>query len=110
MASDDGNNIWITVGCSVAVLLAVSLAYRCIEPNRGVDLRIHLAYIIIAVCSVVFIPGDYSGYVFTELTVTLVGCVYPVYRATKVSGKECSSATITDTSIDILTQLLWFQP
>lgn len=79
----DDNNLWVTVGCSFAVLAAASLSYTYIEPNRGIDWKIHAAYLAVAICSVVFIPEDYSSYVFTELTVTLVGCVYPIYRATK---------------------------
>jgi len=85
VAVDDGadENIWAVVACSVAVLAAVSLSYSCITPNRGTDLRIHAAYLVVAACSVVFVPESIAGYVFTELTATLVGCVYPIYRATK---------------------------
>ena len=36
-----------------------------------------------SICSVAFIPTSIASYIFTELSVTLVGCVYPVYRATK---------------------------
>lgn len=75
VAVDDGadENIWAVVACSVAVLAAVSLSYSCITPNRGTDLRIHAAYLVVAACSVVFVPESIAGYVFTELTATLVG-------------------------------------
>mmetsp|Transcript_1989 Transcript_1989/g.4297 ORF Transcript_1989/g.4297 Transcript_1989/m.4297 type:complete len:376 (+) Transcript_1989:37-1164(+) len=79
----DENNIWITVSCSAAVLAVASLSYTRLEPNRGTDWKIHAAYLAIAICSVVFIPESIASYIFTELTVTLVGCVYPIYRATK---------------------------
>ena len=79
----EDNSIWLTVGCSAVVLAAVSLSYSFIEPNRGVDLKAHAIYAAASICSVAFIPTNISSYVFTELSVTLVGCVYPVYRATK---------------------------
>ncbi|KAL9190202.1 hypothetical protein ACHAXT_007413 [Thalassiosira profunda] len=84
MSDDDAeNSLWATVGCSLAVLAAASLSYTFITPNRGVDLKIHAAYVIAAICAVAFTPASIGSYVFTELTVTLVGAVYPIYRATK---------------------------
>ena len=82
MMSGD-NSIWLTVGCSAVVLAAVSLSYSFIEPNRGVDIKAHAIYAAASICSVAFIPTNIASYIFTELSVTLVGCVYPVYRATK---------------------------
>lgn len=70
------NSIWLTAGCSAAVLAAVSLSYKFIEPNRGHSVKIHLIYFAIAVCSIVFIPVDIASYIFTELTVTLGKCMY----------------------------------
>ena len=78
----DDNNFWISVSCSIAVLAAASLCER-IEPNKGVDWRIHAAYWAVAICSVAFLPLGIASYIFTSLTVTLVGAVYPIYRATK---------------------------
>jgi len=77
------NSLWISVACSFAVLAAVSLSYTVLEPNGGVDWKIHAVYWAAAVCSISFIPHEITSYIFTELTVTLVGAVYPVYRATK---------------------------
>ena len=77
------NSLWVTVGCSLAVLAAATLADTLITPNRGVDIKIQAVYVIAAVCAVVFTPASIGSYVFTELTVTLVGAVYPIYRATK---------------------------
>ena len=77
------NSLWISVACSFAVLAAVSLSYKVLEPNGGVDWKIHAVYWAAAVCSISFIPHEITSYIFTELTVTLVGAVYPVYRATK---------------------------
>lgn len=79
----DDNSLWITVSCSFAVLAAASLSYTYIEPNRGVCWKIHAVYLAVAICSVIFIPEDIASYIFTELTVTLVGAVYPIYMATK---------------------------
>lgn len=77
------NNLWISICCSLAILAAASLSYKYIEPNGGADLKIHAAYLAVAFCSIAFLPVGVSSYVFTELTVTLVGAVYPIYRATK---------------------------
>ena len=79
----DENNIWIIVGCSLAVLAATSLSYEFIEPNRGEDWKCHAVYTAVAVVLVILLPAGIESYVFTELSVTLVGCVYPIYRATK---------------------------
>jgi len=80
---NDDYNIWISVGASLAILAGVSLSYTYLEPNQGVDWKIHAIYFAVAICSVIFIPEGIASYVFTELTVSLVGCVYPIYRATK---------------------------
>lgn len=79
----DENSIWITVSCSAAILAVTSLSYAHIESNRGTDWKIHAVYLAIAICSVIFIPEGVASYIFTELTVSLVGCVYPIYRSTK---------------------------
>ena len=70
------NSLWISVACSFAVLAAVSLSYTVLEPNGGVDWKIHAVYWAAAVCSISFIPHEITSYIFTELTVTLVGAVY----------------------------------
>eukprot|EP00956_Cyclotella_meneghiniana_P023645 scaffold46469_cov60-Cyclotella_meneghiniana.AAC.1 len=73
--TDQSNDpaLWICTICSFAIVAGVSLSYKFIEPsNFGV-----------AFISVVFLPTSVASYIFTELSVSLVGCVYPIYRATK---------------------------
>jgi len=81
--TSDGHGLWLSTGCSAAVLLAVALSYKHLDSNRGADWRVHAAYWAAALCSVAVVPEEFSSYVFTELTVTLVGAVYPIYRSTK---------------------------
>ena len=83
MSNEGENSIWISIGCSIAVFAAVSASYKFIEPNRGKDLKIHAFYLGASICCVVLLPADIASYIFTDLTVTLVASVYPVYRATK---------------------------
>ena len=73
----------ISLGCSLGVLLAASLGYSLIQPNGGQCIKIHLVYFAYAICLVAFLPTSIANHVFTELTVSLVGAMYPVYRATK---------------------------
>ena len=81
--SSDGSNVWISICCSIAVLVSVAASYKFIEPNRGKDLKIHAFYLGASICCVVLLPADIASYIFTDLTVALVASVYPVYRATK---------------------------
>mmetsp|Transcript_35375 Transcript_35375/g.74691 ORF Transcript_35375/g.74691 Transcript_35375/m.74691 type:complete len:394 (-) Transcript_35375:799-1980(-) len=83
LPADTGYSLWLMVGCSCAVLAAVSLSYKYTEPNRGEDWKIHAIYWVAAVCSIEFIPESITSYIFTQLTVSLVGAVYPIYRSTK---------------------------
>lgn len=82
--NDDGSpNLWIQLTCSLAILAGASLSYKFIEPNNGNDIKCHIIYAAVAFTSVLFLPASIGSYIFTELSVTLVGCVYPIYRATK---------------------------
>mmetsp|Transcript_15140 Transcript_15140/g.27037 ORF Transcript_15140/g.27037 Transcript_15140/m.27037 type:complete len:382 (-) Transcript_15140:87-1232(-) len=82
-ADDNGNSILITISCSLAVLAAVALSYKYIEPNQGVDWKIHAIYWAAAICSTTFLPDGVASCFFNQLTVTLVGALYPIYRSTK---------------------------
>ena len=100
--------LWICFICSFAIVAGVSLSYKFIEPSSHyIDIKNHaickfyLQHICflsnqqlkkiyrisedfgVAFVSVVFIPTSIASYIFTELSVSLVGCVYPIYRATK---------------------------
>ena len=86
MSSDSSSNVidlWISVPCSFAILLVVSLAYKLIKSNNGRNAKIHALYWAIAVPTILLLPEDVATYMFTELTITLVGAVYPIYRAGK---------------------------
>jgi len=63
--------------------LVVSLAYKLIKSNNGRNAKIHALYWAIAVPTILLLPEDVATYMFTELTITLVGAVYPIYRAGK---------------------------
>jgi FtsH-binding integral membrane protein len=82
-AATGSRNLYLSIACSLAILAATSISYKFIESNRGTELKYHIVYVVIALALVVFLPVDIGEYVFTELTVTFVGCVYPIYRATK---------------------------
>ena len=73
---------WITLACSIGILAAVAVSYKYLEPNPY-DWKHHVIYWIIAILIIVLLPSSVSSYIFSSLTVTLVGAVYPVYRATK---------------------------
>ena len=77
------NDAVISLCYSLGVLILVALGYSCIKPNGGANVKIHIIYFASAICLVAFLPAGISQYVFTELTVSLVGAMYPVYRATK---------------------------
>ena len=79
----DVSDIWISLSCSIAVLAVVSLSYKFLQLNRGWNFKIHALYWTIAIITVVLLPSDVSSYVFTGLTITLVGAIYPIYRAVK---------------------------
>lgn len=74
-------SLWVSLVCSFAVFAAVASSYKYIEPKQGACWKIHAIYWAVSICSVAFLPG--GSYVFSELTVTLVGAVYPIYRSTK---------------------------
>jgi len=80
---NDDPSRWIATACSCALLLGVAASYKYLDANRGADWRIHAAYGVAALCAVVVVPEGVSSYLFTELTVTLVGAAYPIYRSTK---------------------------
>jgi len=77
------NNLWIEVPCSFAVLAVVAISYKFLHPNGGRVWKIHAIYFASAICTIVFLPHNIATHIFTDLTVTLVGAVYPIYRATK---------------------------
>jgi hypothetical protein len=82
--TDDANpNIYLQIFCSLTILAAASLSYKFLQPNGGTDLKSHVIYAVVSLTLVLFLPSSVASYLFTELSVTFVGCVYPIYRATK---------------------------
>lgn len=81
---DDGSpNIYLQIVCSLSMLSVTSLSYKFIEPNSGTDIRSHAIYAAVSFALIAFMPTSIASYIFTELTVTFIGCVYPIYRAIK---------------------------
>ena len=76
----EGPSGWAAVSCSFAVLLAVALSYKRLDANGGKNWKIHAAFGVATLLAVGVVPESLSSYVFTQLTVTLVGAVYPIYR------------------------------
>ena len=83
MSDDDVSNIWSSLSCSFAVLALVSLSYKFLPSNGGRNFKIHALYWVVAIVTVIVLPSEVSSHVFTGLTITLVGAIYPVYRAVK---------------------------
>jgi hypothetical protein len=80
----DMSDTLISLCCSLGVLLVTSLGYKYIDPNGGKDVKLHVLYIATAIVLVALLPLTNIGkYVYTELTVALVGAMYPVYRSTR---------------------------
>lgn len=73
----------IKFACAIGMLAAVILSWKFLESNCGRDWRIHAIYWAIAIAVIILLPTSISLYIFSDLTVALVGAVYPIYRATK---------------------------
>ncbi|EJK68541.1 hypothetical protein THAOC_10268 [Thalassiosira oceanica] len=96
-AAADVNLVGV-LGSSVAILVFVALIGRK-EPNQGLDTKLHFLYFGVAACAVILLPSSIAQYVFTELSVTLVGALYPIFRATK--------AVCTPEEDDDKSHILW---
>ncbi len=74
-------DFFISVGCSLAVLVVVAVLTRKLKQKREFVLRIHLTYWLGAIVVTAALPYSISKYVFSELTVAIVGCLLPVYES-----------------------------
>jgi len=74
-------NIWISIASSLAVLAVVALLTKKLPQERDFRWGIHLRYWIVAILTIVFLPFEISKYVFSELTVSLIGFVFPIYES-----------------------------
>ena len=83
----------ISICSSLGVLTAASLGYKYSTPtNQGGDsngsgstnnLKAHVIYALSAIFTIFCLPTHIAQYIFTELTVSFIGALYPVYRATR---------------------------
>lgn len=76
----DGN-IWISLACSLAVLGLVAFLTKKLAQERDFRWAIHLRYWAVAIVTIVLLPLGISKYVFSELTVSLIGFVFPIYES-----------------------------
>lgn len=72
---------WIVLASSVAVISFAALSYRFVESNEGKDWKAHLIYWGVAAAVMALLPFSISKYVFSGLTLTFVGTVFPIYEA-----------------------------
>lgn len=83
----------ISIGCSLGVLTAASLGYKYSQPTNqdsssssttnNHNLQAHVIYALCAIFTIFCLPTHIAQYIFTELTVSFIGALYPVYRATR---------------------------
>lgn len=84
----------ISICSSVGVLTVASLGYKYSQPTNqegGVssgsgatnNLKAHVIYALCAISTIFCLPAHIAQYIFTELTVSFIGALYPVYRATR---------------------------
>ena len=74
-------NFYIAVACSLGVLVVCAFLTHKLKQKREFVVRTHLLYWIGAIVVTAFLPYDISKYVFSELTVAIVGCLLPVYES-----------------------------
>lgn len=77
---------WIIFGCSIGVLAAVAASYHlvAVSPERSRKWISHLIYWAIAVVAIVFLPmTPVAYYVFSSLTMCMVGTLFPIYESVR---------------------------
>jgi hypothetical protein len=78
--SEEGN-VFISLASSLAVLGLVAFLTNKLKQKHEFIWHIHLKYWFVAILVTIFLPYSISKYVFSELTVGLVGCLFPVYES-----------------------------
>jgi hypothetical protein len=77
-------NAWGVFGASIAVLAAVAISYHTLERNRGRQWIPHAIYWAVAVIVIVLLgPTSIAPYIFSTLTVTVVGVALPIYESVR---------------------------
>ena len=79
------SDFWLKLLCSFTVLGFVALSYKFLNQNEGRVLKWHAIYWASAISLIIVLPESAASYIFTNLTITLVGAVYPIYRAIKAA-------------------------
>eukprot|EP00980_Cylindrotheca_fusiformis_P010410 scaffold2315_cov113-Cylindrotheca_fusiformis.AAC.3 len=74
-------SILIGIGSSLAVLAVVAVLTIKLTQERDFRWQIHLRYWIVGILVIVFLPFPIARYVFSELTLSLVGALFPVYES-----------------------------
>ena len=73
---------WITILCSFATVAVVALTYHGLERTGGKQWKAHLVYWCVAISVIVGLPyTTIDRYLFTSLTTTLIGTVFPIYES-----------------------------
>lgn len=75
---------WITIVCSVSTVAVVALAYHGLERTRGRHWKTQLLYWTASIAVIVGLPyTTLDLYLFTGLTATLIGTVFPIYESVR---------------------------
>jgi hypothetical protein len=76
-------NAWVVLGASLGVLALVTLSYHKLESSRtrGRQWLPHAIYVAVAILVIVTLPTSVAAYIFSGLTVTVVGVVLPIYES-----------------------------
>lgn len=79
-------NDWIIQAlCSLAFLVVLSVAYRFSPPRSDERCRwqVHAVTLVGLVALCVLLPATVANYIFTPLTATLAGTVFPIYESVR---------------------------
>jgi receptor expression-enhancing protein 5/6 len=77
------NTVWITLLSSLAVLVAVAIAYHGLARTRGREPWPHAIFVGIAVLLILLVPTSIAKYVFSALSVTVIATVFPIYESVR---------------------------
>ena len=80
-------------GVVLIVALAV-IASKGFERNKGNNIKIHAVYAIFTALCVIFIPVQAKDILFTQLSVVVVGTVFPLYESLRA---VCTVGSTDDT-------------
>jgi len=73
--------VWITIATSLVILVIVAIAYHNVERTRGRQWVPHAVYFGCAILLIIFLPTSIAKYVFSALSVTFMGTLFPIYES-----------------------------